>query len=120
MAFGLALLVWLSVVGPAAADGGALYPLPEIVTKILPSVGTPQVMTLHAQVELEPNAAHPEPPWFKAVETAFRARLSEYTIDDLKGPAGMYRLREDLLEIARSLDPSIKVRDILFREMRVE
>ena len=46
--------------------------------------------------------------------------LRELRVEDLKGSAGMYRLREGvLLRVAASVAP-IKVLDVLFKEILVQ
>ena len=41
-------------------------------------------------------------------------------VEDLKGSAGMYRLREELLGRVNAAAAPVKVSDILFKEMLVQ
>jgi flagellar FliL protein len=50
----------------------------------------------------------------------FQIYLRELRIEDLKGSAGMYRLREELLKRVTAAIAPIKVNDVLFREMLVQ
>jgi flagellar FliL protein len=51
---------------------------------------------------------------------SFQVYLRELRIDDLRGSAGLYRLREELLlRVNAAVDP-VKVRDVLFKEMLVQ
>ena len=50
----------------------------------------------------------------------FQVYLRELRIEDLKGSAGMYRLREELLSrVAAAVAPA-RVNDVLFKEMLVQ
>lgn len=104
----------------SVADDRSFHQLRKIVTEIAGEMGVNQRLTLQVEVELDPTAPGPPPEWFAAVEEAFKGRLANYRVRDLKGSAGMYRLRDDLLGIAHATEPNIKVLDILFREMTVQ
>jgi flagellar protein FliL len=50
----------------------------------------------------------------------FQIYLRELRVEDLKGSAGMYRLREELLKRVTAAIAPIKVNDVLFKEMLVQ
>ena len=50
----------------------------------------------------------------------FQVYLRELRIEDLKGSAGMYRLREELLTRVNAAIAPAKVQDVLFRKMLVQ
>jgi flagellar FliL protein len=50
----------------------------------------------------------------------FQIYLRELRVEDLKGSAGMYRLREELLKRVTAATSPIKINDVLFREMLVQ
>ncbi len=50
----------------------------------------------------------------------FQTYLRELRIDDLKGSAGMYRLREELLVRVSAAAAPAKIKDVLFKEMLVQ
>jgi len=50
----------------------------------------------------------------------FQTYLRELRIDDLKGSAGMYRLREELLRRVSAASAPAEVKDVLFKEMLVQ
>ena len=50
----------------------------------------------------------------------FQVYLRELRLDDLRGSAGIYRLREELLARVNAAVAPVKVRDILFKEMLVQ
>jgi flagellar FliL protein len=51
---------------------------------------------------------------------SFQVYLRELRIEDLRGSAGIYRLREDLLSRVNEIARPVKVRDVLFKEMLVQ
>jgi flagellar FliL protein len=50
----------------------------------------------------------------------FQTYLRELRIDDLKGSAGMYRLREELLRRVSAASAPAEIKDVLFKEMLVQ
>jgi flagellar protein FliL len=50
----------------------------------------------------------------------FQTYLRELRIDDLKGSAGMYRLREELLRRVSAASAPAQIKDVLFKEMLVQ
>jgi flagellar FliL protein len=50
----------------------------------------------------------------------FQVYLRELRLEDLRGSAGVYRLREDLLARVNEAAKPVKVKDVLFREMLVQ
>ncbi|MBI1208579.1 MAG: flagellar basal body protein FliL [Azospirillum sp.] len=50
----------------------------------------------------------------------FQVYLRELRLEDLKGSAGMYRLREELLTRVAAAAYPVKVKDVLFREMLIQ
>ncbi len=50
----------------------------------------------------------------------FQVYLRELRVEDLKGSAGMYRLREEMLiRVSAAVAPA-KINDVLFKEMLVQ
>jgi flagellar FliL protein len=54
------------------------------------------------------------------LQDSFQVYLRELRIEDLRGSAGVYRLREDLLARVNEAAKPVKVKDVLFREMLVQ
>ena len=50
----------------------------------------------------------------------FQVYLRELRAEDLRGSAGLYRLREDLLSRAQTAAAPADVRDVLFKEMLIQ
>jgi flagellar FliL protein len=51
---------------------------------------------------------------------SFQVYLRELRLEDLRGSAGMYRLREDLLRRINEAARPVKVNDVLFKELLVQ
>jgi flagellar FliL protein len=51
---------------------------------------------------------------------SFQVYLRELRVTDLKGSAGMYRLREDLLRRVNEAAKPVKINDVLFKEMLIQ
>ena len=51
---------------------------------------------------------------------SFQVYLRELRIEDLRGSAGLYRLREELLMRVTEAAQPVRVRDVLFQEMLVQ
>lgn len=51
---------------------------------------------------------------------SFQVYLRELRVNDLRGSAGIYRLREDLLRRVSETVKPVKVNDVLFKEMLVQ
>jgi flagellar FliL protein len=51
---------------------------------------------------------------------SFQVYLRELRLEDLRGSAGIYRLREDLLARVNEAAQPVKIKDILFKEMLVQ
>ena len=50
----------------------------------------------------------------------FQVYLRELRVEDLKGSAGLYRLREELLRRVNAAAAPAKITDVLFKEMLVQ
>lgn len=50
----------------------------------------------------------------------FHVYLRELRAEDLRGSAGLYRLREELLARVRTIARPVEIRDVLFKEMLVQ
>lgn len=51
---------------------------------------------------------------------SFQVYLRELRVEDLRGSAGIYRLREDLLRRINEAARPVKINDVLFKEMLVQ
>ena len=95
--------------------------LPEILVNL--NTGGRKQSYLKIQVSLELQKAEDIPrveAVMNRIMDTFNVYLRELRIDDLKGSAGMYRLREELLMRVSTAAAPAQVNDVLFREMLVQ
>ncbi|HWA91256.1 MAG TPA: flagellar basal body-associated FliL family protein [Rhizomicrobium sp.] len=106
---------------PVTPPEVAYYDVPDIIVNIQSADGSPAYLKLSTSLEL--NTAEE-----KAGMTAlmprivdqFQGYLRELRIDDLKGSAGVLRLKEELLRRINVAAAPYKVRDVLLKEMIVQ
>jgi flagellar FliL protein len=99
----------------------AFYDVPDIIVNIQSADGSPTYLKLSTSLELETADE-------KAGMTAlmprivdqFQGYLRELRIDDLKGSAGVLRLKEELLRRINVAAAPYHVRDVLLKEMIVQ
>jgi len=106
---------------PVTPPQVAFYDVPDIIVNIQSADGSPAYLKLATSLELN-NADE------KAGMTAlmprivdqFQGYLRELRIDDLKGSAGVLRLKEELLRRINVAAAPYHVRDVLLKEMIVQ
>ncbi len=110
-----------SAAQPIVAPTVAFYDVPEIIVNIQPADGTPAYLKLGISLEL---ASAEEKTGLQAVMPRvvdqFQAYLRELRMDDLKGSAGVLRLKEELLRRINVAAAPYRVRDVLLKEMIVQ
>ena len=97
------------------------FPLEEVIVNL--NTGGRQSTFLKIKISLELADAGD----ISRIETVmprimdnFQVYLRELRIEDLKGAAGMYRLREELLTRVNVAAAPAKINDVLFKEMLVQ
>jgi flagellar FliL protein len=97
------------------------FPLEEIVVNIGSGGRDSSFLKVRINLELE------SPDDIPKIETVlprimdkFQVYLRELRLEDLKGAAGMYRLREELLSRVNNAAAPTKVNDVLFKEMLIQ
>jgi len=107
--------------GDEPAGPVAFTDLPEILVNLNTTGRKSSFLKIRVSLEL-PNAE--DVPKVEAVQDrvvdAFQVYLRELRVEDLKGSAGMYRLREELLARVNAAVSPVKVNDVLFKEMLVQ
>ena len=104
--------------GPVAA---IFFDLPEILVNLNTGGRKSTFLKIRVSLELEnaEDVARIEAVMPRIIDN-FQVYLRELRVEDLKGSAGMYRLREELLtRVILAAAPS-KVSDVLFKEMLVQ
>jgi len=108
--------------GPAAPAGPVAFTdLPEILVNLNTTGRKSSFLKIRVSLEL-PNVedvVKVEGVQDRVVD-AFQVYLRELRVEDLKGSAGMYRLREELLARVNAAVAPVKVNDVLFKEMLVQ
>jgi flagellar FliL protein len=96
--------------------------LPEILVN-LNSAGSRRTNFLKISISLEvesPAAVVKLQTLMPRIVDSFQVYLRELRVEDLKGSAGMYRLREDLLRRINEAARPVKINDVLFKEMLIQ
>ena len=110
--------------GGEDAEGGGpavFHDMPEMIVT-LNTGGRKQVfLKIRVSLELQSSAdvAKIQSLMPRIVDN-FQVYLRELRMDDLKGSAGMYRLREELLTRVRAAAHPAKINGVLFKEMLVQ
>ncbi|NQV56903.1 MAG: flagellar basal body-associated FliL family protein [Rhodospirillales bacterium] len=101
--------------------GGVFYALPEMIVTLNTGGRKPVFLKIKVSLEVQSSddisklqATMPR------IVDKFQVYLRELRIDDLKGSAGMYRLREELLARVKVAAHPAKVNAVLFKEMLVQ
>jgi len=103
------------------AKPGVFYELPDLLVNLNSSGRKASFLKISVSLELESPSDIPR---LQAVMPRiidnFQVYLRELRVEDLRGSAGIYRLREELLVRVNSAAAPVKVRDVLFKEMLVQ
>ncbi|NQV47696.1 MAG: flagellar basal body-associated FliL family protein [Rhodospirillaceae bacterium] len=107
--------------GDGIAQDAVFYDLPELLVNLSTAGRKSTFLKIRISLELEkpedvPNIERVMP---KIVDN-FQVYLRELRVEDLKGSAGMYRLREELLKRVGAAIAPAKINDVLFKEMLVQ
>jgi len=97
------------------------YPLGDMIVNLSGEGKHPNYLKVKISLEL---ADEKDLPLMDAIKPRivdnFQVYLRELRIEDLRGSAGMYRLREELLMRVTEAAQPVRVRDVLFQEMLVQ
>ncbi|WP_207456790.1 flagellar basal body-associated FliL family protein [Azospirillum sp. SYSU D00513] len=97
------------------------YDLPDMLVNLNSTGKRPSYLKIRISIQLSkpedvPAVEHVLP----RIIDNFQVYLRELRLDDLKGSAGMYRLRQELLMRITAAAHPVKVKDVLFKEMLVQ
>ena len=99
----------------------AFSDMQDILVNIQSNDGTPAYLKLGVSLELEDEAQKAAlTPLMPRITDQLQAYLRELRLDDLKGSAGVLRLKEELLRRVNVAAAPYKVRDVLLKEMIVQ
>jgi flagellar protein FliL len=103
------------------AKPAVFYNMPEMLVNLNTAGKRTSFLKISVSLELE-NAT--DIPRIEAVMPRivdnFQIYLRELRIEDLRGSAGLYRLREELLSRVNNAAQPARVNDVLFKEMLVQ
>jgi flagellar protein FliL len=105
----------------AAAVGAVFYEMPEMLVNINTTGRTRNFLKIKVSLELtsEADIARIDNVLPRIVDN-FQVYLRELRLEDLQGAAGMYRLREELLNRVNAAVRPSQVKDVLFKDMIVQ
>jgi flagellar FliL protein len=99
----------------------AFSDMQDMLVNIQGNDGAPAYLKLGISLELDDDAQKTAiAPLMPRITDQFQAYLRELRIDDLKGSAGVLRLKEELLRRVNVAAAPYKVRDVLLKEMIVQ
>jgi flagellar protein FliL len=106
---------------PATPPQIAFYDVPDLIVNIQTSDGTAAYLKLSVALELYTDQ---EKAGLQAlmprIVDQFQGYLRELRTDDLKGSAGIMRLKEELLRRTNVAAAPYRVRDVLLKEMIIQ
>ncbi|WP_119459781.1 flagellar basal body-associated FliL family protein [Rhodospirillaceae bacterium SYSU D60014] len=97
------------------------YELPELLVNLNSGGKRPNYLKLRVSLELtDAQSVHHIERVLPRIVDSFQVYLRELRIEDLRGSAGLYRLREELLLRVNAAAEPVVIRDVLFKEMLVQ
>ena len=104
-----------------AGVGAVFYEMPEMLVNINTAGRTRNFLKIKVSLELtsEADIAKIDNVLPRIVDN-FQVYLRELRLEDLQGAAGMYRLREELLNRVNAAVRPSQVKDVLFKDMIVQ
>ena len=105
----------------AIPQDATFYDLPELLVNLSTTGRNSTFLKIRISLELvRPEDVQKIESVMPRIIDNFQVYLRELRVEDLKGSAGMYRLREELLKrVAVAMAPA-KINDVLFKEMIIQ
>lgn len=105
----------------SGSGGGFFIDLPEILVNLNTSGRKNTFLKIRVSLELGDEEDQPRiENLMPRIIDNFQVYLRELRVEDLKGSAGMYRLREELLIRVSAAAAPIRIHDVLFKEMLIQ
>jgi flagellar FliL protein len=106
---------------PPPAKEVVFYDLPDMLVNLNTGGRKTNFLKITVSLQLDNKEDLPKVQAIQPrVVDTFQTYLRELRLDDLKGSAGLYRLREELLLRVNAAAAPAKIDDVLFREMLVQ
>ncbi len=108
--------------GPSEPVGpGVFFDMPDMLVNLSTTERQPHFLKLSLSLELNgPQDVAQLQQMMPRIIDGFQAYLRELRLEDLRGSAGLHRIREELLRRVTTIAQPIQVRDLLLREMLVQ
>ena len=101
--------------------GGVFFKVPDMVVNLNSTGRRPSFLKISVSVEVGREEDLPEiEKVVPRIVDNFQVYLRELRLEDLRGSAGIYRLREERLTRLVIAAQPVQVRDVLFREMLIQ
>ena len=105
----------------APGAGGLFFNVPDMVVNLNSTGRRPSFLKISVSVEVGREEDLPEiEKVMPRIVDNFQVYLRELRLEDLRGSAGIYRLREELLLRVGVAAHPVQVKDVLFREMLIQ
>jgi flagellar FliL protein len=105
----------------APGAGGVFFNVPDMVVNLNSTGRRPSFLKISISVEVGRQEDVPEiEKVMPRIVDNFQVYLRELRLEDLRGSAGIYRLREELLLRVGVAAQPVQVKDVLFREMLIQ
>lgn len=97
------------------------FPIPDMIVNLQGERNRPVFLKISLQLELAKATDQPQVEKFMPrIIDSFQIYLRELRVDELRGSAGIFRLREELLARVNQAVAPVKVRDVLFKDVLVQ
>ena len=105
----------------APGAGRLFFNVPDMVVNLNSTGRRPSFLKISISVEVGRQEDVPEiEKVMPRIVDNFQVYLRELRLEDLRGSAGIYRLREELLLRVGVAAQPVQVKDVLFREMLIQ
>jgi flagellar FliL protein len=105
----------------ATADTDVFHDLPDILVNLDGPSKQQHFLKMKISLELANKADEAAiDKIMPRVTDQFQTYLRELRVEDLKGSAGIYRMRQELLTRVSAASAPIEVKDVLFRELLIQ
>ena len=106
---------------PALPQKTFFYDLPEMLVNLNSTGRRPNFLKIRVSLEVDNESEIARLELLRPrIIDSFQVYLRELRIDDLRGSAGIYRLREELLVRVNAAVSPAKIRNVLFKEVLVQ
>jgi flagellar protein FliL len=120
----IALVCCITLAGSAVraeSISGAPIALPDMLVKLQGNAGKTTYLKIKLKIELEKEEDRKAfEKFLPHLEKELQTYLNALRLEDLKGSAGILKLKTRLMDITRAAAPDIPVKDVHFEEILVQ